>query len=192
VFNFNYGYEFPFGAGKRWLNHRGPANWVLGGWQINGILTMRSGFPTDIRSARIPSGNQMYATLNVPDRVSGVDMYLPNRGVDGFFNPAAFTEPGQVRNVNGSPITLYGNSARRVGRGPGSSNLDFSLFKNFLVAERLNIQFRAEAFNLTNTPTFTLPSASNQALTIGNANFGKLSSSSATGRQIQFGLKLNF
>ena len=108
------------------------------------------------------------------------------------FNPAAFTEPAQVRNANGSPITLYGNSARRVGRGPGSSNLDFSLFKNFLVAERLNIQFRAEAFNLSNTPTFTLPSASNQALTIGNANFGKLSSSSATGRQIQFGLKLNF
>jgi outer membrane receptor protein involved in Fe transport len=192
VFNFSYGYELPFGAGKRWLGGRGAANWFLGGWQINGILTMRSGFPTDIRSARIPSGNQMYATLNVPDRVSGVSMYLPNRSVDGFFNPAAFTDPPQVRNARGSPITMFGNAARRVARGPGSSNLDFSLFKNFRPVERLNVQFRAEAFNLSNTPTFTLPSASNTALTIGNPNFGKLASSSATGRQVQFGLKLNF
>ena len=60
------------------------------------------------------------------------------------------------------------------------------------MTERVNLQFRAEAFNFTNTPTFNLPSASNSALTIGNTNFGKLTSSSATGRQIQFGLKLLF
>jgi hypothetical protein len=192
VFNFNSAYELPFGASKRWLNQKGPVNWVLGGWQFNGILTMRSGFPTDIRSARIAAGNQMYATLNVPDRVSGVSMYLPDKGVDGYFNPAAFVDPLQVRNAKGTLITLFGNSARRVARGPGSTNVDFSLFKNFHATERLNVQFRAEAFNLSNTPTFALPSASSQALTIGNPSFGKLSSSSATGRQIQFGLKLNF
>ena len=70
--------------------------------------------------------------------------------------------------------------------------MDFSLFKNFRPAERVNVQFRAEAFNLTNTPTFTLPSASVAALTIGNPGFGKLASSSATGRQLQFGLKVSF
>jgi len=192
VFNFNYGYELPFGASKHWLNQKGPANWLLGGWQFNGILTMRSGFPTDIRSTRIPAGNQTYATLNVPDRVTGVSMYLPDRSVDGYFNPAAFVDPPQIRNVKGTLITQFGNSARRVARGPGSRNLDFSLFKNFRPMERLNMQFRAEAFNLTNTPTFTLPSASAPALTIGNPGFGKLASSSATGRQIQFGLKLSF
>jgi len=192
VFNFNYAYELPFGANKRWLNQKGPVNWVLGGWQFNGILTKRSGFPTDIRSARIAAANQMYATLNVPDRVSGVSMYLPNASVDGYFNPAAFVDPQQVRNTKGTLITLFGNSARRVARGPGSTNLDFSLFKNFRPTERLNVQFRAEAFNLSNTPTFRLPSASTQGLTIGNPAFGKLGSSSATGRQIQFGLKLNF
>jgi hypothetical protein len=192
VFNFNYAYELPFGASKRWMNHKGPVNWVLGGWQFNGILTMRSGFPTDIRSSRISAANQTYATLNVPDRVSGVDMYLPNKGVDGYFNPAAFVDPQQVRNSKGTLITLFGNSARRVARGPGSTNLDFSLFKNFRPVERVNVQFRAEAFNLTNTPTFALPSASTPALTIGNPNFGKLGTSSATGRQLQFGLKLSF
>jgi len=56
----------------------------------------------------------------------------------------------------------------------------------------MNLQFRAEAFNLTNTPAFFLPSAASPALTIGNANFGKLTASSATGRQLQFGLKLVF
>ncbi|MEJ7605948.1 MAG: hypothetical protein WKF37_06715 [Bryobacteraceae bacterium] len=79
-----------------------------------------------------------------------------------------------------------------MGRGPGASNLDFSIFRNFRIGEKMNLQFRSEAFNLSNTPVFTLPGATNTALTIGNPNFGRLTSSSATGRQIQFGLKLLF
>ena len=192
VVNFSYGYELPFGPGKALLHRKGPASYIFGGWQINGILTHRSGFPTDIRSSRVASNNQIYASINVPDRVNGVSMYLPDKGVDGWFNPAAFTEPAQVRNANGNLITLFGNAARRVGRGPGSFNTDFSLFKTFAIKERFRVQFRAEAFNLTNTPTFFLPSATNAALTLGGATFGKLTSSSATGRQLQFGLKLLF
>ena len=119
-------------------------------------------------------------------------MYLPNPGVDGWFNPAAFTDPTSVKNTNGALITQFGNSARPVGRGPSSRNMDFSLFKVFRIRERVNAQFRAEAFNLTNSPTFFLPSASNAALTVGTPNFGKLSNSSATGRQVQFGFKLAF
>jgi hypothetical protein len=190
VFVVSAGYELPFGAGKPLLNHKGAANAMFGGWQINSVTYLRSGFPTDIRTSRIPAANQLNATINVPDRVSGVSMYLPNRGVDGYFNPAAFSEVGTVRNTLGQSITLFGNAARRVGRGPGSVNIDFSLFKNFRVLERATVQFRAEAFNLSNTPTFFLPAASNSALTIGNPNFGKLVSSSATGRQVQFGLKV--
>jgi hypothetical protein len=192
VVNFSYGYELPFGPGKRWLAHQGPAALLFGGWQVNGILTKRSGFVTDIRSSRVASNNQVYASINVPDLVPGQSLYLPNKGVDGWFNPAAFTEPARVNNAKGVPITLFGNAARRIGRGPGSINTDFSLFKVFRAGEHFKLQFRAEAFNLTNTPTFYLPSATNAALTIGNASFGKLTSSSATGRQVQFGLKLLF
>jgi hypothetical protein len=192
VFVTSAGYELPFGKGKPWANQNPFANALLGGWQLNGIFTRQSGFPTDIRSGIVAAANQLFATFNVPDAVSGASMYLPNGGPDGWFNPAAFTQPGRVTNVRGTPLTLFGNLARRAGRGPGTTNLDFSVFRNFVLREGLNLQFRAEAFNLSNTPAFFLPSAASPALTIGNANFGKLTASSATGRQLQFGLKLLF
>ncbi|MBV9084345.1 MAG: hypothetical protein JOZ62_16845, partial [Acidobacteriaceae bacterium] len=192
VFVASAGYELPFGSSKRYLNRHGFANAILGGWQLNGIVTLESGFPTDIRSSLIPATNQLFATFNVPDAVPGVSMYLPNPGPNGFFNPAAFAQPTQVLNVKGTPIIRFGDLARRAGRGPATTNLDFSIFRNFTFAERFNLQFRAESFNLTNTPAFFLPSANSPSLTIGNSSFGKLNSSAATGRQLQFGLKLYF
>ena len=192
VFVASAGYELPFGQGKRLLNQRGFVSAILGGWQLNGIVTLENGFPTDIRSSLVPATNQLFATFNVPDAVPDVSMYLPNPGPDGFFNPAAFSQPTQVLNVKGTPITRFGNLARRAGRGPSTRNLDFSIFRNFSFAERFTLQFRAESFNLTNTPAFFLPSANSPSLTIGNSSFGKLNSSAATGRQLQFGLKLYF
>lgn len=192
VFVASYGYELPFGRGQRWLSENRLLGYALGNWQVNGITSLRSGFPTDIRSGRVPGNNMMYANFNVPDVVLGVPMYLPNRGVDGWFNPAAFAEPRQVRAANGVPITMYGNAGRRIARGPGSVNFDVSVFRNIPITERFRAQFRAEAFNVSNTPTFNLPGANSPSLTIGNPNFGKLASSSATGRQLQFALKLYF
>ncbi|MFN0124081.1 MAG: TonB-dependent receptor domain-containing protein, partial [Blastocatellia bacterium] len=192
VFVVSSGYELPFGAGKPFANSNRAARALLGGWQLNGIFTRQSGFPTDIRSTRVAAANQLFATFNVPDLVPGQSLYLPNGGPDGWFNPAAFAEPGTVANARGVNLTKFGTLARRAGRGPRTSNLDFSVFRNFSIRERLNLQFRTEIFNLSNTPAFFLPSAASPALTIGNANFGKFTSSSATGRQLQFGLKLIF
>ena len=192
VFVVSTGYELPFGKGKPFASKNRAGRAILGGWQLNGIFTRQSGYPTDVRSGLVAATNQLFATFNVPDRVPGVSMYLPNGGPDGWFNAAAFTQPGRVNNVRGTPLQLFGNAARRVGRGPGTTNLDFSVFRNFQLRERLNLQFRTEAFNLSNTPAFFLPSAASPVLTIGNANFGKLNASASTGRQIQFGLKLLF
>jgi hypothetical protein len=199
MFSGSAAYELPFGPGKRWLSFGGPAGKVIGGWQLNTIVTMRGGFPTDIRTNVLPP---IFNTFNVADRVSGQPMVLSNAGVDGYFNPAAFGVPGTVPSNTGAPIQLFGNSARRLTRGPGSKNADVSVFKNIPVTERFLIQFRAEFFNFTNTPTFFLPAANSPTLTcIGapgskcnsnNPSFGKLSSGTATGRQIQFGLKLYF
>jgi hypothetical protein len=171
---------------------------ILGNWQINGITTLRGGFPSDVLTNVQPP---VFSNFNVADRVSGVDMYLENRGVDGYLNPAAFRVPGTVpNNVNGAPVQMYGNSARAVVRGPGSVNTDFSVFKDVAFTERVRAQLRFEFFNLTNTPTFFLGTPQSSPMscrgTAGgpctNTDFGTLNSGTATGRQIQFGLKLLF
>jgi hypothetical protein len=194
-------YELPFGPGKRFLSGSGIAPKLIGGWVVNGIVSLRTGFPTDIRTNVLPP---VFNTFNVASCVPGVSQTLPNAGVNGFFNPAAFTVPQVTRSQSGAVIQEFGNCSRRVAYGPGSKNLDSSVFKNFFFTEsgQLYLQFRAEFFNTTNTPTFFLPSASDPTLTCqgapgaicnaNNPNFGKLSNGSATGRQIQFSLKLYF
>lgn len=192
-------YELPFGPGKRWLPHGGVAGKVIGGWQLNSIVTLRAGFPTDIRTNVLPP---IFNTFNVPDRVTGQSMTMSNASVDGYFNPSAFTVPGTVPSNTGAPVQLFGNAARRVARGPGSKNADVSVFKNTMLGERAMLQLRFEFFNFTNTPTFYLPAANSPTLTcIGapgsacnsnNPSFGKLSSGTATGRQIQLGAKIYF
>jgi len=203
IFTLSYGYELPWGPGKKWLGSRGLVSRLLGDWQVNGITTLRGGFPTDIRTNRLPG--PIFNTFNVPDRVKGQPIQVPSseRSPDRFFNAAAFLIPGTTPSRTGTPIQMFGDSARRVARGPGSTNFDFSIFKDFVLKERYRLQFRTEYFNLTNTPTFLLPSSNSPSMTcIGrapgaacndnNSEFGKLSSSSATGRQIQLALKFYF
>jgi hypothetical protein len=180
-------YELPFGPGKALLSHRGVLGQVLGGWQVNGVLTLRSGFPSDMRIATNPP---VFNTENRPDRVIGQPQLVANPGFDQYFNPAAFSLPIKVPDYRGNPIQTFGNAGRAILRGPGSRNLDFSMFKEFHTSEKTKLQFRAEAFNFTNTPTFQLAAATSPSLTFGNAAFGKLSGSQTVGRQIQFGLKL--
>jgi hypothetical protein len=199
TFTASFGYELPFGPGKRWLPGGSLSGKIAGGWQVNVIGTLRGGFPTDIRTNVLPS---IFNTFNVPDRVAGQPLVVNNWSVDSYFNAAAFRVPGTIPSVTGAAIQQFGDSARRVARGPGSENTDVSIFKNTRFNERTILQFRAEFFNFTNTPTFFLPAASSPTLTcIGppggacnasNASFGKLSSGTATGRQIQLGMKLYF
>lgn len=181
-------YELPFGPGKALLNQGVPGA-ILGGWQLNGILSLVSGFPTEMNVTSLPP---VLTLRNRPDVVLGQPALVENPGFDQYFNPAAFAVPQTVPDHLGAPIRMFGNAGRNIIRGPGSRNLDFSVFKSFRVTEGSSIQFRAEAFNLTNTPTFILPSARSAALTVGNPNFGKLAGSGSVGRQLQFGLKFLF
>jgi hypothetical protein len=133
-----------------------------------------------------------------------VPKVLSNHSVSAYYNPAAFTVPLDTTSTTGASIVEYGTCAKNVITGPTSRNLDSSLFKNFYFtdSQRIYLQFRAEAFNTTNTPTFYLPSASDPTLTCkgnpgslcnsGNASFGELVNGTATGRQIQFAAKLYF
>src|SRR5438034_11069535 len=84
-------------------------------------------------------------------------------------------------------VYVYGNAGRNVLHGPGLFNIDYSLFKNFPIKERLKLQFRAEFFNFLNHPNF-----SNPASTFGTETFGDITSTSTENRDIQFGLRLVF
>ncbi len=180
-------YALPVGKGRGLGSRHALVNHIIGDWQVNGIVTLRSGLPTDVLVGRLPL---VFATINRPDVVLGQSTIVAKPSFDQYFNPAAFSIPPTVPNVLGAPIQTFGNAGRSILRAPGSKNLDASVFKEFRVTERFRTQFRAEAFNLTNTPTFTLPNARSAVLTVGNAAFGKLSGSQTVGRQLQFGLKL--
>lgn len=194
-------YNLPFGSGRQFLNTRGPLDYVVGGWVINGIFSMRGGFPSDVGTNVIPP---VFASYNVASCVPGVPTRVSNPGVDGFYNPAAFTVPAYATTALGAQVPEFGNCGHFPITGPRSTNLDSSLFKNFYFGEsqRVYLQFRVEAFNTTNTPTFELPTAGDPTLTCegppgaacnaSNPNFGKLINGSATGRQVQFAGKLYF
>jgi hypothetical protein len=166
-------YALPFGQGRRWLSSGGPAEYVLGGWHINGIFSTQTGLPftPTANSATVNTG-----TGSRPDRIGSGE--LDNPTVDRWFDTLAFVTPGQF---------TYGNSGRNILYGPGRTNLDFSLFKEFRIVESVKLQFRTEFFNLFNTPQFDLPNAA-----IGAGSAGTITGIVGTPRQIQFGLKLVF
>jgi hypothetical protein len=148
----------------------------LGGWQVNGIITLQAGLPIPVFMPTNIFG------ADRPNVVPGVSDKAATQTLTQWFNTAAFTAP--------APYT-YGNVARTLPdiSGDGLFNLDFSLFKNFTVRERFRFQFRAEAFNLTNTPTFEIPNS-----TYGPLNFGQVTAQafSPKPRIIQFGLRMDF
>ena len=180
VFVVNYNYELPVGQGKRWLKYGGVSNAVLGGWQVSGIYTARDGNQFGVSSA---SAEQRY-----PNRICDGNLPVSKRTLERWFDTSCF--------VNPSPIYSLGNAGFSILEGPGTSNMDLGLFKNFVVLERLKLQFRSDFFNLTNTPQFFL----GRAVTLGTPNFGRITNSgnaergltSQSNRTIQLSLKLSF
>ena len=181
---------------------KGVAGAVLAGWQTNGILSFRSGFPFTVSQGNIiNTGNNPVR----PDRLANGS--LANQTINQWFDPDAF----HIVSCQNSAIPQtchYGNSGRAILEGPGFRNADVSLFKNFKLIERLTLQFRAEFFNLTNTPQFGIPNGglntgggfrptvgtSGNLIFPSQANIvqgpGAITSTISPMRQIQFGLKL--
>ncbi len=167
----SYLWELPFGKGRTWMNRGGIANAVLGGWQINGIFVAQTGQPfSPVLQTSTTNG-----TGSRPD-VRGPVTYP--KTLQRWFDPSAFGNP--------APFT-YGNAGRNILFGPGRTNWDASLFKNFEIREGTRFEFRAEAFNVLNHPQFGLPNAS-----IGNAQAGQITSTVGNPRQLQLGLRFQF
>ena len=156
---------------------------VGSGWQVNGITVMRAGLPFNVICGCDAGG--IGAATARPDLNSAIPVVpanydLPKRQL----SLAAFT----------TPVGHFGNLGRNVFTGPSAYNWDFSLFKNFTILERQQVQFRAEMFNIFNTPQFSNPGST----TSSSATFGQsLSTIPAVGgfgsnRQIQFALRYGF
>ena len=161
-------YELPFGKGQRFLaNLSSAGNRVAGGWQINLNTTLLSGFPLTplVGSNRSGDGD----TRN-PDRPS-LNPAFSGPVVTGnpsqWFNPAAFVLPAQG---------TWGNLGRGVYSGPGLATVDFSLFKDTALSERVGLQFRAEAFNLLNHTNYGTPNATVFSGTTVNSSAGLITS----------------
>jgi hypothetical protein len=176
VYNFNY--ELPFGKGKRFGNswHWLP-NAILGGWQTNGILTLGSGLP--LIFSQTTNNSFSFGGYQRPDS-TGVDARISERSIDRWFNTSQFTVAKDY---------TFGNLSRTHSnlRRDWTRNLDFSMFKNTRFSERFNLQFRAEAFNISNTPLFGAPNTN-----VESGAFGTITAQDNPARQVQLGLKLLF
>jgi hypothetical protein len=177
-------YQLPFGPGRHWMKDgRGVAAKVAGGWQLNGIVTLLSGFPFTPVIGTNRSGD---ADTRNPDRPS----LNP-----GFAGPVVLGRPGQWFNPNAFVLPAagtYGNLGRGVFGGPGMADMDLSLFKSAAVSERASLQFRAEFFNVLNHANLGTPNATVFSGGGINASAGLITTLATTPRQIQFGLKLIF
>ena len=183
IFHFSAVYDLPFGRGRRFLNSGGVANVLLGGWSTNAILAIQDGEPFTIGCNVSTTTGLGCNALMVP----GQSLYAgsaPNQ----FLNAAAFANPPVATTIGQTNYAPLGGAGTQVS-GPAFRDLDFSLFKNFKTTESTYLQFRAEFFNLTNTPSFSTPSSTNFSDT---KNFGKITSTISNPREIQFALKFYF
>ncbi|MEZ5355984.1 MAG: TonB-dependent receptor [Bryobacteraceae bacterium] len=151
------------------------ANPIVGGWTLSGILSLSSGLPFGLN---LPFDNAGTGNINWPNRIA--DGRLASPTIDRWFDTAAFAFPTQY---------TFGNAGRNYLTGPGTKSVDFSLQRifNLPINDISRLEFRAEAFNLFNTPQFGIPGA-----TLQTANFGVIGGTANSNRQLQFGLRLLF
>ncbi len=174
-FTGSFNYELPFGRGRMFLSGaRGFTDAILGGWQLNGIVSILSGRPftpqyssADIAQQRPDLIGDPYA--NVPAGLA--------------FNPAAFTRPV----ASPTDPTLFGNAGRNILTGPWFNSTDLSLMKNFRITEKSKLQFRWEVFNVFNNPNFQVP-----VFQLDASNVGTYTQTANENREMQFALKFLF
>jgi hypothetical protein len=173
-------YDLPFGRGKKFgQNINKAADAIVGGWQTNAIFSWHGGFPLTLQGPDASGTNSRGARPNclAPADVYGEqDATAALGGGYQWFNPASYGAP--------SPGT-FGSCGVGTVRGPGLHTLDFSLSKFFNVTERVKVEFRTEAINLTNTPILNSPSVG-----LG-ASMGVIQSAQGA-RNVQFALKVHF
>jgi hypothetical protein len=172
-------YELPVGKGKRVALDNAVANAVIGGWSLGGIIELRSGPPW----GAIEQTNRTNAFSNGVRPNLGCDPTLSAGRARGeqiarYFDTNCFLQPG---------VSEFGNAARNNGFGPGLISADLSVNKRWALSERYGLMFRTDFYNLPNRANFDVPAAVR-----GRGDFGRLTRTLGTGRQIQFSLRFEF
>jgi len=173
-------YELPFGRGKRWGHDVSRAvDYAIGGWQLNGIYVLQAGLPFSVTVDGNPS--------NTRADLVGKPSVNPGN-LSNYINAAAFARPAEIGPSNARVFIAPGTSGRDILRGPGSSNIDLALFKNFSFTEHVKAQLRVQAYNLTNTPHFANPDSD-----LNHGTFGQINSVQPNSwRQAELGLRVTF
>jgi hypothetical protein len=158
-------WDLPFGRGKRWGGDKGAVTHIISGWQVNNIISVFSGAPFTVWG---DCGAAWPGNSPTMSNVFGTPNKIGSKGESSFwYDPFAFGETYDPNNPGNCLTGSLGNSGFNNLRGPSIFNWDAGVFRDFAVTERLHIQFRAEAFNLTNTPHFCTNAIDNY---LGDAN----------------------
>ncbi len=174
----SYVYELPFGKGRKFLSSMNPVlDRIIGGWQLNGITTFRSGQFLNVAS-NVNNGAGSRAQNRADATGQPANLPVDQRTAARWFNPDAFIDP---------PYTRYGTSGVGVVMGPGAVNFDLSFFKNTRIVEGKTLQFRAEAFNAFNQVNLNNPNANSSD----RARLGTITGA-GDARIMQLGLKFIF
>ena len=181
IFSTAWVYALPFGKGGKFSSGNPVVNALIGGWNLNGVLSLNSGTAFDVGSGKdiAETGNFNFGNGYGYERANLVGtLYPSNKGPAEWINVASFQTPA---------LGTFGNLGRDSLRSDWYKNFDLSLFRQFPITERFRIEFRFEAFNVTNTPVWAIPISSLEA-----PNFGAVTHTANVPRQLQFGLKLYF
>jgi outer membrane receptor protein involved in Fe transport len=181
IFSAAWVYALPFGKGGKFATGSSLMNTLIGGWNLNGVLSLNSGTPFDVGTGkdRAQTGNYNYGNGYGYERANLVgSLYPGNKTPAEWINVASFQLPA---------LNTFGNLGRDSLRSDWNKSLDLSLFRQFPITERFRMEFRFEAFNVTNTPIWAVPVSSMEA-----SNFGSVTHTASTPRQLQFGLKFYF
>jgi hypothetical protein len=178
----------PFGAGARWAK-AGVSGAILGGWQLNGIFSRYCGTPFGV-GASGTSLNTSGSSQSADQVKKHVEILGGTGPGQSYFDPFAFASVTGVR---------FGATGPNILRGPGVSNLDLGLFRELKATEKVRVQFRAEAFNFTNTPHFNNPGTNVSNMTL-NSNgtiralngYTEITSAQPDERQVRLGLRISF
>jgi outer membrane receptor protein involved in Fe transport len=183
--NLSGGYSFPFGSGHHlFARSRGLVDQLVSGWKMNFILTLRDGEPFTVGCPEGTTAGLGCAALLVP----GENIIGGPHNVNQWMNPKAFANPPVATTIGQSNYAPLGGALNQL-HSPGFHRLDFSLFKEFRTSESTHLEFRAEVFNLTNTPQFGFPAFTDFT---NPTTFGQITSTVDGGydqREIQFALK---